>query len=235
MVAKKTRLRFDVISIFPPMVEGAMAYSVIGRAQETGLIEVNVHDLRSWAEDERHKKIDDRPFGGGPGMVIKAEPVYRALKSLGAMRKVNKPWVVYLSPQGKRFAHSDAVRLSKRRQIILLCGHYEGIDERIMPWIDEEISIGDVVLTGGEIPAMVVIDATSRFVSGVVGDPESVANDSFSTGLLDYPHFTRPQVWRGKAVPKVLTSGNLSKIADWRNNEAIRNTKLKRSDLLNKF
>jgi tRNA (guanine37-N1)-methyltransferase len=214
------------------MVAGPMGESLMGRAQEAGLIDIRVHDLRRWSDDLRHRKVDDRPFGGGAGMVLRPEPLYRALKDLGALKKKDKPWVVYLSPQGRRFDQTKAKQLGKKRRIILLCGHYEGIDERVMAWVDEEISVGDVVLTGGEIPAMVVMDATARLIPGVVGDPESIAHDSFFNNSLDHPHYTRPRVWRRKAVPPVLLSGHGQMISKWRDETALKQTMLKRPDLL---
>lgn len=226
------QLVFDVLTIFPQMVENPLKESIVGRAQNEGTILIRVHNLRDWSDEPRHRKVDDRPYGGGAGMVMKAEPVYQALKSLGAMKKSKKPWVVFMSPQGKKFDQAKAFELSRKKHVILLCGHYEGIDERVMGWVDEEVSIGDVVLTGGEIPAMVVVDATSRLIPGVVGDPESVKNDSFSQPLLDFPHYTRPGVWRRKKVPSVLLSGDQKAIGQWRKEMAVKQTKLKRPDLL---
>jgi len=231
-MAKKKILIFDVLTLFPSMFEGVMNESIIGRAQKAGLAQVRVHNLRDWSDDKRHQKIDDRPFGGGAGMVIRAEPVYRALKSLGAFKKTGKPWVIFLSPQGKMFNQQAAKKLSARKHVLLIAGHYEGLDERVMAWVDEEISIGDFVLTGGEIPAMAVMDATVRLLPGVVGDPDSLIEESFSTGRLDFPHFTRPGRWRGKAVPDVLLSGNHRLIQDWREKESLRQTRKKRPDLL---
>jgi tRNA (guanine37-N1)-methyltransferase len=225
-------LKFDVVTLFPSMFDGPMNESLLGRAQEAGLIQLTFHSLRRWSDDERHNKVDDRPFGGGPGMVIKPEPLYRAIKALGGMKKgKSRPWVVYLTPQGKVFTQDLAERLQQKQHIILICGHYEGIDERVMEWVDQEISIGDFVLTGGEIPAMVVIDAVSRLVPGVVGDPESLQEESFSHGILDYPHYTRPSIWRGKKVPQVLLSGNHRLIRQYREAQAIKQTRKKKPDL----
>lgn len=205
----------------------------MARAQKAGLIQINIHDLRRWSDDKRHSKVDDRPYGGGAGMVIRAEPIYRALKDLGGLRKgKTKAWVVFLSPQGMILTQKMAFALSKRRHMILLCGHYEGVDERIMEWVDQEISIGNYVVTGGELPSMVLCDAVCRLVPGVVGDPASVENESFSDGLLDYPHYTRPQRWRGRSVPEILLSGNHAGIKHWREREALKQTKRKRPDLL---
>lgn len=229
---RKPALRIDVVTLFPEMFEGPFSRSILGRAREAGLIKLRFFQLRDWSEDPKHQKVDARPFGGGAGMVIQPEPIYRALKDLGAMKKQGKPWVVFLSPQGQVLSQSVAGRLAKLRHIILLCGHYEGLDERIMPWIDQEISIGDYVLTGGEIPAMVLVDVVARLVPGVVGDPDSLINESFSKDLLDYPHYTRPREWRGKAVPDVLLSGHHAEIERWRQAEALVRTKKKRPDLL---
>jgi tRNA (guanine37-N1)-methyltransferase len=218
-------LKINVVTLFPEMFQGAFTESLIGRAQKAGFIKVEVHNLRRWSDDPRHQKVDDRPYGGGPGMVIRAEPVRQALKAL-------RGWKVYLSPQGSKFDQKSAERLAKKKNLVLICGHYEGIDERVMPLIDEEVSIGDYVLTGGEIPAMVVTDAVARLVPGVVGDPESVKQESYTSGILDYPHYTRPRVWRGKKVPNILLSGDHKKILKWRENAALSQTKKKRPELL---
>ncbi len=168
-------------------------------------------------------------------MVFRAEPVFRALKALGAMKKgASKPWVIYMSPQGETLGQKLAERMAKKKKIVVLCGHYEGIDERLMRYIDQEVSIGDFVLTGGELPAMVFVDAVARLVPGVVGDPESITNESFSTGILDYPHYTRPSVWRGQKVPDVLLSGNHREIEKWRKAAATKQTKKKKPELLSR-
>ena len=231
-MSRKPALRIDVVTLFPDMFEGPLSQSIIGRARDAGVIKIRFLSLRDWSDDPKHQKVDARPFGGGAGMVIQPEPVYRALKDLGARTKKGKPWVVFLSPQGQVLSQSIAGSLAKMRHIILLCGHYEGLDERIMPWIDQEISIGDYVLTGGEIPAMVLVDVVARLVPGVVGDPDSLINESFSKDMLDYPHYTRPREWRGKEVPDVLLSGHHAEIEKWRQAEALRRTKKKRPDLL---
>lgn len=229
------QLTIDVLTLFPRMFEGALSESLMGKAQKNGRIHIRIHDLRQWSDDPRHAKVDDRPFGGGAGMVIKAEPIYRALASLKAVKKSRtKPWVVFLSPQGKVLSQALCRELSARKKIVLLCGHYEGIDERIMRWVDQEVSIGDYVLTGGEIPALVVMDAVARLVPGVVGDPASLVDESFSNGSLDYPHYTRPQRWRGQEVPEALLSGNHKRIEAWRSDESRRRTAKKRPDLMRK-
>lgn len=215
------------------MFDGPLSESLLGRARKAGVIDIRVHNLRDWSDDVRHRKVDDRPFGGGAGMVIRPEPIYRALKALGALKKGKaKPWVVYMSPQGVTLTQKLAEKLVKKDRMVLLCGHYEGIDERLMRYVDQEISIGDYVLTGGELPAMVMIDALARLVPGVVGDPESVKNESFTTGILDHPHYTRPNVWRGIKVPDALLSGNHREIEKWRKASAHRQTAKKRPALL---
>jgi tRNA (guanine37-N1)-methyltransferase len=228
--------RLEILTLFPAMFEGPMSESLLGRARKRGIVEIQVHNLRDWAQG-RHRTLDDRPYGGGPGMVIQPEPIYQALKALKArgakfFGKKVKPQVIYLSPQGKVLTQAHAASLSKRPWIILLCGHYEGIDERAMRWVDEEISIGDYVLTGGEIPAMVLGDAVARLVPGVVKEPGSLAEESFQEGRLDYPHFTRPAVWKGKRVPPVLLSGDHAAIRKWRKAQAILATHKKRPELL---
>lgn len=232
-MARRPQVGIDILTLFPSMFEGPLSASLLGRAREAKIVEIKVHDLRQWSDDKRHAKVDDRPYGGGAGMVIRPEPLYRALKDLGALKKgARKPWVVFLSPQGEMLNQKTAATLSKKKRLILVCGHYEGIDERVMEWVDQEVSIGDCVLTGGELPALVLTDAICRLVPGVVGDPESIAKDSFSVGILDYPHYTRPSLWRGRAVPEVLLSGNHGRIEKWRQEQAVRQTKAKRPDLL---
>ena len=232
---KRAKIRVDVITLFPRMFEGPLSESLMGRAQKAGILDLRVHDLRKWSVDPRHSKVDDRPYGGGPGMVISPEPVYRALKAIKKSAKdKKKPYIVCLSPQGRVFDQRKAGLLVKKNWLILLCGHYEGLDERILGFINEEISVGDFVLTGGELPAMIIVDAVARLVPGVIGDPNSLRDESFSKGLLDYPHYTRPKKWRGMGVPDVLLSGNHRKIEEWRQNEALRQTKRKRPSLLTK-
>lgn len=221
------------------MFEGPMSESLLGRAGERGIVKIRIHNLREWSGDQRHHAVDDRPFGGGPGMVLQVEPIYQALKALRAdgarvFGKKAKPHVVYLSPQGSVLTQAKAGSLSKRPWVILLCGHYEGIDERAMRWVDEEISIGDYVLTGGEIPAMVLADVVVRLVPGVVKEPGSIAEESFQGRHLDYPHFTRPSVWKGRKVPAVLLSGDHAAIRQWRAERAREATRKKRPELLRK-
>ena len=234
-------MKFDIVTIFPAMVEQSLAEGVIGRAIDRGLLDVRVRDLRDFTSD-RHRVVDDVPYGGGPGMVLKPEPIVRALDAIEAER--GRPSAVILtSPQGVRFTQADARRLSGLPGIVLLCGRYEGIDERVRELATEELSIGDYVLSGGELPALVVVDAVSRLVPGVVGDEQSVAEDSFSRGLLDFPQYTRPATLpRGRpdgtgggtpmTVPQVLLSGNHEEIRRWRKRQAVRRTLERRPDLL---
>ena len=224
-------MRFDIITIFPEMFSCVLSGGVVRKAQEKGLLEVCVHDLREYAHD-RHKQVDDRPFGGGEGMVLKPEPVFEAVESI---RREQKSRVFLLSPQGVRFDSRLARKLSRFTQVILICGRYEGVDERVVRHlVDGEISIGDYVLTGGEPAAWVVVDAVSRFIPGVVGKKESVRRDSFFNGLLDFPQYTRPRRFRGFKVPEVLFSGNHAKIDDWRRRKALEKTMRLRPDLLAK-
>jgi len=230
-------IRCDIITLFPEMVLPVLGQSILKRAQEKGLLEVRVRNLRDYTDD-RHHIADDTPYGGGAGMVIKAEPVFRAVDALREEYRDNHEAsdlrIFIPSPQGRLFTQPIAEELSRdTRRLVFLCGHYEGFDERVRLGLDtEEISIGDYVLTGGELPALVIIDATARLIPGVLGDPESVQQDSFSEALLDYPHYTRPVGVRGMAVPGVLLSGNHEAIRRWRRKEALRNTYLKRPDLL---
>lgn len=221
-------MRVQVLTIFPELFEPFLSTSLIGKAREKGLLEVKVHDLRDWTED-RHRSVDDEPYGGGGGMVMTAPPWLRAVRGVAG----EAAWRVLLSPQGKRLDDARVRELAGKEELVLLCGRYEGIDERVRETVvDEEISIGDYVLSGGELPAMVLIEALSRQVPGVVGFADSVENDSFRAGLLDHPHYTRPPVVEGLAVPEVLTSGDHAKIRRWRDREALRATVEKRPDLL---
>src|SRR5262245_47593361 len=223
-------MTFDIVTIFPAMIEGPLAAGILGRAIERGTLDVKVRDLRDFTTD-KHRIVDDMPYGGGPGMVLKPDPIFRALDAIGAERTA-KPHVVLMSPQGTRFTQAEAQRLAGLESVVLLCGRYVGFDERVRERVDEELSIGDYVLTGGELPALVVLDAVARFVPGVVGDDESVAADSFSRGLLDFPQFTRPAEIGDLKVPDVLLSGNHAAIRRWRKREALTRTLARRPDLL---
>lgn len=220
-------MRIDIISVLPKMFEGIFSCGVVGRAIERGVITLKVHDLHNYSYD-KHRTVDDRPYGGGSGMVLKVEPIYKAIKSLS---KKNS-YVIYMSAQGKVLTQKNVISLSKKKHLIVLCGRYEGVDERVMSWIDEEISIGDYILTGGEIPAMVLVDSVCRGIKGVVKEEESLKNESFLKKFLDYPQYTRPYSFRGKKVPSVLLSGNHKEIERFRLFESIRNTYIKRPDLL---
>jgi tRNA (guanine37-N1)-methyltransferase len=221
---------FDIVTIFPAMVEAALAAGVVGRAIEKRLLDVVIHDLRDFTTD-RHRSVDDMPYGGGPGMVMKPEPIFGALDAIEARRGAPVT-VLLMSPQGVRFTQRDAERFGSHPHLVLLCGRYEGVDERVRSRVSEEVSIGDYVLSGGELPALVVLDAVARFVPGVVGDDQSVAEDSFSRGLLDFPHYTRPAVVGDLRVPDVLLSGNHQEIRKWRKQESLERTLERRPDLL---
>ena len=219
-------MKFDVLTLFPEMFD-VLKQSVIGRAQEKELVDINLVNIRDFSQD-KHKKVDDTPYGGGAGMVMMPDVVYRAYQSV----KTDKAKVIYMSPQGKKLDQKKVEDLAKQEHLILLCGHYEGIDQRVIDKIvDEEISIGDYVLTGGEIPAMVLIDSVCRYVKGVLKE-ESIKEESFSNGLLEYPQYTRPEIFEGEKVPEILLSGNHQKIEKWRKEKSFEITKQKRPDLL---
>ncbi len=225
-------MKIDILTLFPGFFSGPLDSSILRRAIERGLLEVNLIDIRDFTHD-KHRTADDEPYGGGPGMVMKPEPIAEALESL---KRTEDSVVIYLSPDGERLTHDLVLELSEHEQLVLLCGHYEGIDQRIRDaFVDMEISIGDYVLTGGEVAALVVVDAVSRMIPGVLGDPESARNDSFADGLLDFPHYTRPANFRGMKVPDVLLSGNHAQIARWRRKQQLLRTYRLRPDLLDKM
>jgi len=226
-------LNFEVLTLFPGMFEGPLNESILKRGREKGLLNVTLRNIRDYTED-KHKTADDSPFGGGAGMVLKPGPIFKAFEALSKEHPEEKLLTILLSPQGRRFDQKKAEQLSEEtRRIVLLCGHYEAIDERVIEAIvDEELSIGDYVLTGGELAALVVIDAATRLLPGVLGDEESAYRDSFGDGLLDHPHYTRPAEFRGRNVPDVLLSGNHAVIDRWRRRESLRATLWKRPDLL---
>ena len=225
-------IEFDVITIFPEIVEVPLTRTILKRAIDDGRIRVRVHQLRDHAEPP-HRRVDDQPYGGGGGMLMKPEPIFAAVDFVRAKFPSASSRTILLSPQGRRLDHAQAVRLSLEERIILVCGRYEGVDERVRTaLVDEEISIGDYVLTGGELPAMVIIDAVSRLIPGVVGEGESVLRDTFADGQLQYPQYTRPAVFNGIAVPDVLLSGRHQEIETWRREMALENTKNRRPDLL---
>jgi tRNA (guanine37-N1)-methyltransferase len=222
-------MTFDVLTLFPAMFDSPFAESILGKAAAKGLIQVRAYNLRDWAEG-RHQVTDDAPYGGGDGMVMKPEPAFRALAALKKDRPAAK--VLLMTPQGRRFGQREAAALSHEPGLIFLCGRYEGVDERIRSFVDEEYSLGDFVLTGGELAAMVMIDAVARLLPGVLGNCDSAAGDSFSDGLLEFPHYTRPVEFQGMRVPDVLLSGNHAEIAKWRRREQLRRTLQRRPDLL---
>ena len=213
------------------MFSGFFSESIIKRAIKNGLVKINLYNIRDWAKD-KHKTVDDKPYGGGVGMIMRVDILDRALSSILPKQKKKKTKIILLSASGKPFNQKMAQKLSKIDRLILICGHYEGIDERIITLIDEEISIGDYVLTGGELPAAVVVDTVVRLIPGVVGKEESLKEESFSKNLLEYPQYTRPEVYKGIKVPKILLSGNHKKIAEWREQQALKITKKRRPDLL---
>lgn len=225
-------IRFDVLSIFPEMFFSPLNFSLLKKAQEKGLISVCLHDIRRWAFD-KHRMTDDAPFGGGCGMVMKVEPVERAISEIKSGGDGSR--VILMTPQGETFNHKIATELAAEKQLIIICGRYEGVDERIrMHLVDREISIGDFILTGGELSALVLIDAVSRLVPGVLGNAESSCNESFSNGLLEYPQYTRPAKYKDWCVPEVLISGNHAEIELWHRRESLRRTYRRRPDLLKK-
>jgi tRNA (guanine37-N1)-methyltransferase len=223
-------MRFDIITIFPDMFSPVINESMLKRAQAKKKISIYIHDLREYALD-KHKKVDDRPFGGGPGMVMMAQPIFDAVKTIKGRRRAK---VILLCPAGMPLTQQKAKSLAKHKHLILVCGHYEGIDERVQAQvIDESISIGDYVLTGGELPAMVLVDCIARLIPGVLGREDSLKDESFENNLLDYPHYTRPSNFRSKKVPNVLLSGDHNAVKKWRKEQSLKRTKKNRPDLLN--
>lgn len=235
-------MRIDILTLFPEMFRGPFDESIIQRACKKGLVEIKIHNLRKWAADKRGT-VDDRPYGGGTGMILMIEPIYKALNELKTKNSKLKTKVILLDPRGKVFNQKIAQKLSKEKHLIFICGHYEGVDERVKEYlVDEIISIGDYILTGGELPAMIIVDAVIRLLPGVLEKPEAIKNESFShyddtyhhikRGILEYPQYTRPENFRGWKVPKILLSGNHQKIAQWRRKKAEEITKKLRPDLL---
>ncbi len=228
-------MKFDVMTLFPEMVEGVLKESIIGRAQEAGYIEVGCHNIRDFSSD-RHRKTDDTPYGGGMGMVMTCQPIYDCYKSIvGTIPEGKKVRVIYMSPKGAVFNHALAERLAEYDELIFLCGHYEGVDQRVLDEIvDEEISIGDYVLTGGELPACIVIDAVSRLKDGVLANEACYRDESVASGILEYPQYTKPREFLGREVPEVLLSGDHKRIDVWRLERAVELTRERRPDLLEK-
>lgn len=226
-------MRIDILSLFPDMFQATLGESIIGRAQEDGFLDINVTDFRNYTTD-KHNHVDDAPFGGGAGMLLQAQPIYDAMDAIDKEIEGKYPRgrVILMDPAGRKFDQKYAQELSQEEHLTFICGHYEGYDERIRNLVTDEASLGDYVLTGGELAAMVMIDATVRFVPGVLGNQASPMGDSFSNGLLEYPQYTRPADFRGMKVPEVLTSGNHQKIKEWRIKESLRRTLERRPDLL---
>ena len=223
-------MRFTVLTLFPELIEQGFSASITGRAMEKGLLELRCINIRGFASD-RYGHVDDYPYGGGAGMVMQAPPIYRAYEA--AVREGPRPRLVYLTPQGEVFTQKKAIELAQEEELYILCGHYEGVDERVLEEIaTDRISIGDYVLTGGELPALVLMDAVSRMVPGVLSNEESGEDESFMNGLLEYPQYTRPEVFMGRPVPEILKSGHHANIARWRRNESLRRTKEVRPELL---
>lgn len=223
-----TALRVDILSLFPGYFQGPLNESILKRAQEKGVVDINLIDMRDFTTD-KHNRVDDRPYGGGPGMVLMAEPVASAIRQ----QKKDRSHVIYLTPQGSKLNAAKCRELAEHEHLILLCGHYEGIDQRVLDAeVDEEISIGDYVLTNGCVAALVLMDAIARFIPGVLGHEQAADQDSFEQGILDCPHFTRPEVFEGVSVPQVLLSGDHKKIAEWRHQQAREKTRRVRPDLL---
>ena len=224
-------MRIDLLTLFPDMCETVLSESIIGRARRVGKLDIHCRNIRDYTLD-KHRRVDDPPYGGGKGMLMQAEPIYRCYEAVcedfGA-----RPHVIFMSPQGKPFTEKRAIELSQMEHILILCGHYEGVDQRVIDEIvDEEISIGDYVLTGGELGALVVVDAVGRLCEGVLADESCYTDESHYNGLLEYPHYTRPPVWHGREVPEVLQNGNHAKIDQWRREKSLENTLRKRPDLL---
>ena len=221
-------MKIDVLTLFPEMFSGVLGASMLGRAQERGILEFGLHNIRAYSQS-KHKNTDDYPFGGGAGMVMMPQPIFSCLDAVDPQHEALR---IVLAPRGEMLTTAVARDLARQEHLLLLCGHYEGIDERAMAQMDREVSIGDYVLTGGELPAMVLIDCVSRFIPGVLGSSESAEDESFSAGLLEYPQYTRPAEYQGMAVPEVLLSGNHAHIARWRRQEAFRLTLKRRPELM---
>ena len=228
-------MRFDVLTLFPELVSGILSESIIGRAQKAGYLSVHAHNIRDWSED-KNRRVDDTPYGGGMGMLMAAPPVYNCYSAVREMAPEMKVRVIYMSPKGQVLTQTHARELKDNyERLIILCGHYEGIDQRVLDEIvDEEISIGDYVLTGGELPACILVDCVSRLIDGVLAAPDCYENESIASGLLEYPQYTRPYEWHGVKVPDVLISGHHANIDKWRREQSLKLTAEKRPDLLKK-
>ena len=237
-------MKIDVLTLFPDMFKGVLCESMLKIALKKKLVKINVHNLRKWTND-KHRTADDKPYGGGAGMVIKVEPVFRALTEILGRNKIDallnkrklseSTKIILLTPKGKKYNQKVAKKFSKLKHITLVCGHYEGFDERIRKLVTDEVSVGDYIMTGGEIPAMAIIDSVARLIPGVLGDSTSTKYESFENNLLEYPHYTRPREFEKMKVPDILLSGNHKNISDWRQKEAISNTKKRRKDMFKKI
>ena len=227
-------MKIEIATLFPEMCEAVLGESIIGRARKKGAIELNCRQIRDYTQD-KHRRVDDIPYGGGMGMVMQCEPIYNCYKAVCEQFGC-KPHTIYMSPKGKILTQEKSIELSKKENILIICGHYEGVDQRIIDKIvDEEISIGDYVLTGGELPAMVLVDSVARMCEGVLSNEECFTEESIYSGLLEYPHYTRPEVWEGETVPAVLLSGHHKNIAQWRHEKSLGLTKERRPDLYNSY
>lgn len=227
-------MKIEIATLFPEMCEAVLGESIIGRARKKGAIELNCRQIRDYTQD-KHRRVDDIPYGGGMGMVMQCEPIYNCYKAVCEQFGC-KPHTIYMSPKGKILTQEKSIELSKKENILIICGHYEGVDQRIIDKIvDEEISIGDYVLTGGELPAMVLVDSVARMCEGVLSNEECFTEESIYSGLLEYPHYTRPEVWEGENVPAVLLSGHHKNIAQWRHEKSLELTKERRPDLYNSY
>ncbi len=227
-------MRIDIATLFPEMVDTILSESIVGRARKKGAIEINCHQIRDYTLD-KHRRVDDVPYGGGMGMVMQADPIYRCYNAV-CEQIGTKPHTIYMTPKGEVFSQAKAVELSKKDNVLIICGHYEGVDQRVLDKIvDEEISIGDYVLTGGELPAAVVTDAVARMCDSVLSSPECYEDESHFSGLLEYPQYTRPETWEGESVPAVLLSGHHKNIADWRMKQSLEITREKRPDMYQKY
>lgn len=223
-------MKIDIMTLFPEMCESVLSESIVGRAIKNGRIEVVCHNIRDYTLD-KHNRVDDTPYGGGKGMVMQADPIYRCYCDI-VKDYEKKPYTIYMSPQGKVLTQQMSIELSKKEHIVILCGHYEGVDERVLEEIiDEEISIGDYVLTGGELPALVLVDTVARLCDGVLADSVCFEEESHYSGLLEYPHYTRPETWHNRTVPEVLLSGHHANIEQWRYEQSLKRTKQKRPDM----
>ena len=225
-------MRIDILTLFTEMCDRVICESIIGRARAKGIIETHCHNIRDYTENKQ-KQVDDAPFGGGMGMIVQAQPIYDCFKAVEASGNGQKPYVIYMSPQGKTLTQKKALELSKKPWLVLVCGHYEGVDERVIEEIvDEEVSIGDYVLTGGELPALVLADTVARLVPGVLSSEECFTEESHFSGLLEYPQYSRPRVWNGREVPEVLLSGHHLNIKKWRRQKSLERTFFKRPEML---